>query len=211
MEAERSDSFWLWAGVQPPDWLGKARSIYILDSEIRGSSATFVPLRPASPHVEGPELWLVVRTDTLAWPDNATLVLASRLDRWAAQGDRVAGLQVDFDAHTRHLSNYADFLRKVRRKLPSRYKLSITGLMDWSANSDPTALLALKATVDEVIIQTYQGRHTIPGYGRYFDRMRRFPIPFKVGLVERGRWSEPAGLSTESNFRGYVVFLLPKT
>lgn len=100
------------------------------------------------------------------------------------------------------------FLEAVRRSLPPRYKLSITGLMDWSANGDPHELIKLKGIVDEVVIQTYQGRSTIWGYEDYFERMRGFPIPFKVGLVENGRWIEPDGLRSEPNFKGYVVFLL---
>jgi hypothetical protein len=92
--------------------------------------------------------------------------------------------------------------------LPRRYKLSITGLMDWSANGNPQALSQLKGVVEEVVVQTYQGRDTIWGYERYFDQMRGFPIPFKVGLIEHGRWIEPEGLRSEPNFRGYVVFLV---
>jgi hypothetical protein len=37
--------------------------------------------------------------------------------------------------------------------------------------------------------------------------MRGFPIPFKIGLVEGGLWTEPKGLAREPNFRGYVVFV----
>jgi hypothetical protein len=32
-------------------------------------------------------------------------------------------------------------------------------------------------------------------------------LPFRVGLVQGGRWIEPAGLRGKRNFRGYVVFL----
>jgi hypothetical protein len=135
--------------------------------------------------------------------------LGQRADSWARAGNRLAGVQVDFDARTRHLDEYADFLRQVRRSLPRKYKLSVTGLMDWSVNGDPRALLKLKGIVDEIVIQTYQGRATISGYERYFQRMRGFPIAFKVGLVEHGRWLEPPDLRAEPNFRGYVVFLLP--
>ena len=130
-------------------------------------------------------------------------------DAWARAGNRLTGVQIDFDARTRHLDEYAEFLRQIRRSLPSRYQLSITGLMDWSANGDPAALAKLKGVVDEVVIQTYQGHGTIWGNERYFDRMRGFPIPFKVGLVENGRWIEPPQLRSEPNFKGYVVFLLP--
>ena len=209
VRADHYDSFWLWAGVSAPAELGRAKSVYILDGEIRHDARHYVPLRAGTPTARGPELWLVVRTDTLDWPDEAAAAIAAKADRWAAAGTRVAGIQVDFDARTKHLDDYARFLAGLRRSLPPRYKLSITGLMDWSANGDPAALLALRGIVDEVVIQTYQGRSTIWGYERYFERMRGFPIPFKVGLVENGRWIEPDGLRAEPNFRGYVVFLLP--
>jgi hypothetical protein len=150
-----------------------------------------------------------VRTDTLDWPKGMIDALGAGTDSWARVGNRMAGVEIDFDAHTRHLDEYASFLRQVRQSLPPRYKLSITGLMDWSANGDPAALAKLRGVVDEVVIQTYQGRDTIWGYERYFARMRGFPIPFRVGLVEHGRWIEPPGLRQEPNFRGYVVFLLP--
>jgi hypothetical protein len=62
--------------------------------------------------------------------------------------------------------------------------------------------------IDEVVVQTYQGRATIPGYAAYFPRMERFPIPFRVALAENGAWSPPAILARQPMFRGYVVFIL---
>lgn len=186
----------------------QANTVYILDGEIRGAPAQFVPLLMAVPRAKNPHIWLVVRTDTLDWPDGADRALTARLEQWAKAGNRVDGLQIDFDAATRGLERYAGFLERQRRALPPRYKLSITGLMDWSANGDPAALARLKGVIDEVVIQTYQGRETIPGYEAYFQRMRGFPIPFKVGLIERGRWVDPRGLAREPNFKGYVVFLV---
>ena len=208
MRADRYDSFWLWAGVSPPPALEKAKSVYVLDGEIRQGAPRYIPLRPSAPRTRQPEIWLVIRTDTMAWPEGAVEGIAGRADGWARNGNRVAGVQIDFDARTRGLGDYAAFLEKVRRALPQRYRLSITGLMDWSANGDPQALLKLEGVVDEVVIQTYQGRDTIWGYERYFDRMRAFPIPFKVGLVEGGRWIEPPGLAQNPRFKGYVVFLV---
>ena len=211
IDARDYEAFWVWAGVNPPTTAREARTLYLLDGEIRaGEERRYISLRPAIPKLARSDVWLVVRTDTLAWPKNAAEGLGSRADRWARAGNRVAGMQIDFDARTKHLGDYVTFLKAVRRDLPPRYKLSITGLMDWSANGDPQALLKLKGIVDEVVIQTYQGRSTIWGYERYFERMRGFPIPFKVGLVEHGRWIEPNGLRTEPNFKGYVIFLLPR-
>jgi hypothetical protein len=210
VRADRYDSFWLWAGVVPSPVLEKAKAVYVLDGEIRQGAPHFIPLRPSAPRTRGPEIWLVIRTDTMAWPAGAVVGIARRADGWTRNGNRVVGVQVDFDARTKRLSDYAAFLEKVRHDLPRHYKLSITGLMDWSANGDPQDLIKLNGVVDEVVIQTYQGRSTIAGYQGYFERMRGFPIPFKVGLVENGRWMEPDGLRAERNFQGYVVFLLPR-
>lgn len=207
--AERYDSFWVWAGVEAQPVMATARTLYLLDGEIRAlEPGRYAALRPGVPRLPGKTLWLVVRTDTLDWPDGAATSLAARLDRWSAAGNRVEGLQVDFDSGTRGLARYAGFLRGLRGELPNRYRLSVTGLMDWSANGDPATLAALSGTVDEVVVQTYQGRSTIPGYEAWFARMRGFPVPFRVGLVQGGRWREPPGLAKEPNFRGYVVFLV---
>ena len=208
VEPRDYDAFWLWAGVAPQPVLKQARTIYLLDGEVRaGQPARYVPLLAQPPRLMDKALWLVVRTDTLDWPDGAYARLLADLEVWRA-ANNVQGVQLDFDARTRDLGRYVEFLRNFRHRLPARYRLSITGLMDWSANGDPRALAKLKGTVDEVVVQTYQGRGTIPGYDAYFARMRGFPIPFRVGLVQDGRWVEPPELRANPAFRGYVVFLL---
>lgn len=211
VHAERYDSFWLWAGVKPSEALRRARTLYLLDGErLARSGGRFEPRRAGIPRLPATDVWLVVRSDTMDWPDGAIDDLAVRADRWAKGGSRVVGVQLDFDARTRHLDQYAAFLADVRKRVPRRYKLSITGLMDWSANGDPKSLATLAGTVDEVVIQTYQGRDTIPGYEAYFERLASFPITFKVGLAEGGYWIEPSGLAANPNFKGYVVFLTNK-
>ena len=208
VEAKDFDAFWLWPGVSGNPALAHAKSLYILDGEILSSKpGQYIQLRAAAPRLAEPQTWLVVRTDTLDWPDGAAEAIAARVDRWARSSPHVAGLQIDFDARTRHLDRYASFLEQIRTILPRRYRLSVTGLMDWSANGDPEQLKRLAGTVDEVVIQTYQGRSTIRGYEAYFRRLSGFPIPFKVGLVEGGQWREPGGLRSHPQFRGYVVFL----
>ena len=204
------DAFFLWAGVRSSPVLSRARTIYILDGEVRAGDGNFVPLRPALPRVAHAAVWLTVRAERLDWSEAVHARILSDLARWEAAGNRLAGLQVDFDARTRGLAGYATFLSDLRRRLPQRYGLSITGLLDWSAQGDPAALAGLAGVVDEVVIQTYQGRHTIPGYERYMASLARLPLPYKVALVEGGEWRAPPALADDPEFRGYVVFLLPK-
>lgn len=203
------DAFFVWAGVHPPDSVKRARTVYLLAGEVRAEdNGHLVSLRPGTPHVP-PELWMTVRVERLDWREDVYREIFGDLARWSRAG-RVAGLQIDFDAHTHGLANYARFLGDLRRRLPAHYRLSVTGLMDWSAQADPVALAGLAGVVDEVVIQTYQGRRTIPGYERYMASLRRLPLSYRVGLVEGGEWREPPGLTADPHFKGYVVFLLPR-
>jgi hypothetical protein len=209
VDPARYDAFFLWAGVEPSAALARADTVYLLAGEVRAREPGFVPLR-AVPHLAKPEVWMVVRVERLDWQEGIYARVLADLDRWRAADGRVAGLQIDFDARTRGLDDYRRFLRDLRRRLPRGYRLSITGLLDWSARGDPIALAGLAGIVDEVVIQTYQGRRTIPGYARYMAGLARLPLPYKVGLVEGGEWQAPAGLADDPEFRGYVVFLLPR-
>jgi hypothetical protein len=207
----RYDAYFLWAGVEPPPVLGRARTIYILAGEVRaGGAARLVPLRPGTPSVRHAEVWLTVRVERLDWNEPVHDAVLRQLARWEEGGARLSGLQIDFDARTRGLDGYAASLAEVRERLPSRWRLSVTGLMDWSAQGDPAALAQLAGTVDEIVIQTYQGRRTIPGYERYMASLARLPLPYKVALVEGGEWREPAVLRRDPEFKGYVVFLVPR-
>lgn len=210
VRAADHDSFFLWAGVKPPDLLDKAKSVYILAGEVRAAdNSRFVPLRPEAPSADHAEIWLVLRVERLDWQPQVTRQLLGELARWKAAGAKVEGVQVDFDAATLQLDGYAQFLKALRADLPKDAKLSVTGLMDWSANGDPTALAALGSVVDEVVIQTYQDRSTIPGYENYLASLVRLDLPYKVGLVDGGKWRAPPGLASDPDFEGYVVFLLP--
>ncbi len=200
-------AFWLWPGVPSSPALVRAHEVYLLDSELSRDGRMTV-LRPALPHLGKVPVWLVVRVETLDWPATVEPAVLERLARWEDAGNTVAGLQIDFDAKTRHLDRYAAFLTRMRQRLPARYRLSITGLLDWSANGDLAALASLRGVVDEVVLQTYQARSTIPGYAAYFRTIAALPLPFRVGLVEGGEWHAPPQLAAAPNFKGYVVFLL---
>jgi len=203
------DQFFLWAGVPPPPVVANARVLYILGGEIRrGGPVRLVDMRAGVPHVPRSAVWLTVRTERLDWDAGTWRAINAMLARWHAAGNRIEGLQIDFDAATAGLEGYRAFLDKARRRLPPGERLSITGLLDWSANGDPAALAALAGVVDEVVIQTYQARRTIPGYAAYFRHIDRLPIPHKIALVEGGEWTPPPALARDRRFGGYVIFLL---
>jgi hypothetical protein len=208
VRADTAEAVFVWPGVHPAPEV-KARTVYLLDGEVRRDGpASLHRLRMGTPRLPGRALWLVVRSERLDWSEGTRAAILADLRQWRAAGNRVQGLQVDFDASTRGLANYATFLRDLRARLPQDVRLSITGLMDWSANGDPQALAQLAGTVDEVVIQTYQARSTISGYEVYFAKLGNFPIPFRVALVEGGQWQAPPGLEAHPMFRGYAVFLL---
>ena len=200
-------AFFLWSGVRPPDYLAEADTVYLLWGELRaGDPSRIVALRREVPRSPGPAIWLVVRAERLDWSEGAYRQLLAEAERWRA-GGKLAGIQVDFDAATLRLGTYAGFLRDLRRRMPADLRLSATGLMDWSAGANPDDLASLEGVVDEIVVQTYQGRTTIPGYRRYLPSLERLATPYRIGLIEGGEWSAPESLARDPEFRGYVVFL----
>lgn len=204
------DSFFLWSGVEPPPYLAQARRVYLLWGEVRQEDPGKVQVLRPVPQVRVPELWLVIRAERLDWGEGVNAALLAEAERWRAAGNPVVGVQVDFDAATLKLGGYATFLRDLRARLPADFKLSATGLMDWSAGSNPADLAALNGTLDELVVQTYQGRATIPDYRRYLPTLARLELPYRVALVEQGEWDPGSDLAADPDFRGYVVFLLPR-
>ncbi|MGR3890167.1 DUF3142 domain-containing protein [Pseudomonas sp. 1152_12] len=213
VDARDYDAFWLWSGVAPQPVLKQAKTLYILQGQINSTrrapqrGVQFIAQGISVPRITQGDVWVVYRAHTLHWPEQVYTQLFGQVQRWRDAGNPVAGIQIDFDARTQYLHEYAGFLRDLRRRLPTDLRLSITGLMDWSSNADPTAIAQLKGVVDEVVVQTYQGRHSIPDYAAYLPRMSRLGLPFKVGLIQGGVWDEPAYLKGSEWFRGYVVFL----
>ena len=212
VRAEDYDAFWLWAGVKPQPVLATASTLYILQGQVAAPAngdgeGRLIAQGGAIPHLSRPRVWLDYRAHTLRWAPAVYSQILARLRRWRQAGNAVVGLQIDFDAHTRRLGEYAAFLADLRSRLPADYRLSITGLLDWSSQGDSAALDALGGVVDEVVLQTYQGRHTIPSYQAYMASLDRLTVPFRIGLAEGGDWAAPPGLAANPWFRGYVVFL----
>lgn len=215
VDASQYQAFWLWSGVRPQPVLAQARCLYILQAQIgplrysRDATAHFIAQRAAMPKLatKQAQIWLSYRAQTLDWNEPVYATLLAQLQRWERSGNPLHGIQIDFDVRTRALNDYVVFLRDLRHRLPQRYRLSITGLLDWSANADPQVINQLQGVVDEVVIQTYQGRHSISNYSAYMGQISRLQLPFKIGLAQYSEWQAPPQLEQAAGFRGYVVFL----
>lgn len=215
VDASTYHHFWLWGGVRPQPVLAQAKRIYLLQGEISrsGNRTRLQPQGvPPSP-LRVPELWLSYRVSTLDWSPTVVRDLLRQRAAWQAQGNQVSGIQIDFDAATPALAGYADFLRALRRQLPADCQLSITGLLDWGANGDIRTLNGLHGVVDELVVQTYRGRHTVANYQAYLPALRHLTLPFRLGLVQHGDWDLrwQRQFASQPNYRGEVVFLLNAT
>lgn len=210
VRAAEHSAFWLWSGVSGTEEMRQAGTVYLHQGEVnlRRGKPEFERMGLPVSRLSFPQIWLTVRFTSLDLTDDITDRLNRLLARWHGSGNRVVGLQIDFDAATRRLAEYADFLTGLREKLPGEYALGVTGLLDWASTGDISTLNRLP--VDELVVQTYQGRHTVEGYARYLPALQQLRIPFRIGLVQHGEWDSryEARLASSPWYRGTVVFML---
>ncbi|ENW81616.1 MULTISPECIES: DUF3142 domain-containing protein [unclassified Acinetobacter] len=212
VDANDFASFWIWGDIQTAPYLVHAKELYILQGEIRYSKSkqisTFTPQGVSILKLPHQKIWLVFRTHHLAWNEQNYQTILNRLEHWRNQGNQVQGIQIDFDSKTNSLKDYAIFLQKLRQKLPQQYRLSITGLLDWTNFKDQNTLTLFRQNIDELVIQTYQGTTTIPNYPEYLKRISALRLPYKVGLVQHGTWFGNSTKQKDPYFKGYIIFLL---
>lgn len=211
---ENYQEFWVWGGIHAAQIPQPAQLLYLLQGSIRLNSQNqpIFQRQGILPQALNAPIFLVYRLETLAWNAILQQSILNQIKLWQAYQLPVLGIQLDFDAGTKNLQNYEQFLRQVRAEFPKQYQLSITGLLDWSQNANPEVLQRLANILDEVIFQTYQGKKTIPHYARYIHSLLRLQVPFKVGVVEQADWNIAYErlLKKSPYFQGIVVFLLPR-
>ncbi len=201
-------AFYLWSGVVPDPAMARAKAVYLHWGELRrGDADSIVVVRRTVP--EPPpdaELWLVVRAERLDWGEAAYDTVLAAARRWDRAG-QLTGIQVDFDASTPQLSDYAAFLSRFRARLPVRWRLSATGLMDWPANASQADLARIAEALDEIVVQTYRDTQTVPDYRTYLRATERLDLPFRVAIMDGAQWREPDHLRHNPDYLGTVVFL----
>ena len=123
-------------------------------------------------------------------PQAVTAQVLQVLADWQGQGLTLAGVEIDHDAGSARLSDYAEFLAHLRGALPASLPLSITALPAWL---DSPQLPALLATVDSSVLQVHavsdprrglfdpeQARRWAKAWGRVTDK------PFYLALPAYG-------------------------
>ena len=203
------ESYFLWAGVKPQPILENAEIIYIHGGEVwMNDNTQIIDMRAGVPRINHADIWMTLRVERIDWSEQVYDQMLTKLSRWEEKQKRFQGVQIDFDAATLNLKDYAVFLKELRRRLPERYQLSITGLMDWSAGGEASALSSLSEVVDEIVIQTYQGLDTITHYNDYLKTLNRIRFPYRIALVQGGNWAPTINFKEDKFFKGYVIFLV---
>lgn len=212
VDANQYASFWIWGDISTAPYLKQAKELYILQGEIQLDQSTqssiLISQGVSILKIPHQKVWLVYRNHHLNWQKSELEKILNRVKQWENAGNQIQGIQIDFDAKTKNLKQYALFLQTLRKQLPKHYQISITGLLDWTNVQDEQILNLLRQNINELVIQTYQGTSTIPNYQSYLKRISAMHLPYKVGLVQNGQWINPAFIQQDPQFKGYVVFLL---
>ncbi|MBI5634840.1 MAG: DUF3142 domain-containing protein [Nitrospirae bacterium] len=187
------------ADMKPPDLLYIATGVYRMSGNSESKRKLFVSWPDKVPRAAG--YLAVIRVEGTTSPELA--IIPELLEEYlnlkseaAAVGHPLIGLQIDFDCPAGKLSIYADFLRRLRTKLPKEDRLSITALLDWF-NPGNRIADALQ-WVDEYVPQFYDvilrsERNRDSGIAMPIDAAKWAPIfnsykrPYRVGISAFGR------------------------
>nr|WP_205680188.1 DUF3142 domain-containing protein [Brenneria salicis] len=212
VDASRYQAFWLWVAVRPQPVLHQAQTLYLHQGEIARRQGKLVFLRQGLPpsKLRVATIWLSYRMTTLDLSDRHLNRMLKLRENWRSHGNQVKGIQIDFDAKSYQLAGYVAFLQQLRKRLPADCQISITGLLDWSKTGDVAQLNRLHESVDELVVQTYQGRNTVTNYVDYLPALLKLKLPFRLGLVQHGKWNRQwqQRLARSPYYRGEVVFLI---
>lgn len=164
-------AFWAWRTQAPTSTdlyqafrATKANTLFLRAGQFDVATTGVQRIRPASgafpPMVELHLVYNATRKLLREWErldaDELAHAIATTyqadLARATTTQAQIVGLQLDFDAPTRLLPQYAALLHKLRTRLPATTQLSITGLPTWANARDLHAVLT---AVDFWIPQCY--------------------------------------------------------
>ena len=208
-KADNMPAYWLWAGHSIAD-IPEASVLYIYQGNIRSIDEKLrFESKGVHPHPLGARPIMLVFRLYGSFPDTQQLARLTKnlAKRWEKHGAKVIGVQLDFDAATSKLDQYADFLELARQALPPELRLSITGLGDWTTLENPTPLKRLTTIADEVVFQMYQGATAFPDKTNYIAALEKTGIPYKLGLLASDDFAYiETSLQKSPAFKGIILF-----
>jgi len=154
-------------------------------------------------------VYLVLRMNTLDDSDDFLNLIDNLIWQWEIKGTTILGIQLDYDSATLKLASYATKLETIRSKLPSKYKLSITGLMDWLVSGNISELESISNFTDEIVFQLYQINNYY-NLNQAFVAFNKATFDFKVGLLNNHHENSTIvnNLRELPNFTGYIKFII---
>jgi hypothetical protein len=138
--------------------------------------------------------------------------------RTSQRGQRLIGLQIDYDCPTIDLDRYGAFLRELKNSLPKEDVLSVTALLDWFGPG--TSVSKVVEAVDEFVPQFYDVDYRniyAPDGGiaepinprRWAPVFNSFQKPYRVGISSFGRvlhLERTGGPFPEEELKSTVVY-----
>ena len=185
-EASCKNGIWAWR----PSAIGDLREIdtpYIFqglfwitnDREVY----EFQGIKPFPVRESDCDLVLTYRLNDLVPVEMLTVRYQVHRKAWENKGNRVSGLQIDFDSPSAGLGKYAQWLNDLRSALSTDTSVSITGLPDWLISAPVNSLKLLAAQTDFIAFMMYRGTTPIRDPAVYYAVLRRSNLKFKVGLL----------------------------
>lgn len=214
-ERSRSnEAFWIWPHARLSEVDSEGRTIYVLQGHLRRMRSGAIGVTPQGPgprRLKSTRVWLVYRLSTQDGVEELLRASLSRARLWKQFGVTIEGFQLDYDAPTAKIGTYAEFLRRLRQRIPDDFKLSVTGLADWSTTGRASDLKQLTTTVDEVVVQLYQGSKPVAHLEKYARGLARLQQPFKIGLLPTMQLDSASlkAIAVSPFFQGSVTFVLP--
>ncbi len=179
-----SRAAWVWSG-RPASEVAKFDVAYIYQGNVVGERFQRRGLSPyPAPVAEVvPVVRLVATNGLLPTAAHVAKVARGIAGSWESHGKLVKTVQLDHDAPTRRLGQYADLLVAVKNELAGRYRLSITGLADWVTSGQEADVVRLHEIADEVVIQLYDDRQAVAGFDRVARRLLGLAPKAALGVL----------------------------
>jgi len=198
---------WIWPLSHKRIQSSSLSELFLLQLRFQKKTLFFEKLGPAPHKIENKKMTIVMRLQSLPLVEDLIKNYLILKKDWNQRGTEVTGLQLDFDSPTGQLDTYADYLLKLKSKLASEEKLSITGLPDWINQSSSFQTKLLQSDI-VIYFQMYQGNVPALKTNEYLDFLNKYKLKYAVGFLPDQNINETRinVLNTTKNFEGILCF-----